>query len=964
MEGSSRFFETQPIKKETEPQELRHYDGNPEPLYKYDRVRGGFGITVSDFQSTDHRQIANDLIDDERVDIVLEKLDDFKYIDFNKIALAAIKQEEEDKRMLVDRLDKFSDLNFEVAKGLVSDKYAKKVAENIKSFNSFDHRAIADLFIQRGFSETLIKNLEKFNHDLDYNKIAHEILFKKDKALDEKTISLLLAENLKKFTGLDLEVAEFLMSSEGGRNSLEVAKNIDSFASYEHKRIAPLFLLSAYFLADLFNHIENFKNTNLNKLKEQVIKIHSSEGIRALIMNIDKVGGLSDSQIDEIIRRHYGRFIFDQIDKFPGYSKIEIARKMVASGDAISIVDELGILTLEERNELSSSLITRLIESGYPSKVPEIFDQFTNIDYQKVANELAERAVGAVVLKNASKFVGIDIDSVVFIMLGKMQSSEVAKYIDICPRLKKETVDALISEFISLNKFQDILAVSKIYGFQDKDLERAYELFGDFTTKQNYLLVKEMMSGDLTEENKRELEILGIKKNGPEGIQELRQATREFTGTAFTMDGPDGEKILDSTILLDSTKKIVRFSTASFGTHDDLNFQKTIENYVKAKSEAAPLRSEYRPSHIMEIKSVDQEKQEATKISEQTLARFKVFQDGLREAVTLLREPTALTSLITRINEKIKVKQEVLGIKLEGAPNEKAKESIKKSIQRLESIKIGPTTNWQETFTQLASFKDEFREELLPAVFWWSLQLKPDSLSQVNELIEVEEPKIDDISTALDFVDHITNQEVLKKYFSETEAAKKFNSLLNVSALQEEISRLQNQDSKGLTKMQFVPGRNLLTEFSGHIADACWASKYDSIIERFPNFTSLMMVLNPDNPQTRRLAGAAFLIEAEAIDGSKLLIIRGLNPQENVINSLKVSDFYKQITDYLKEIAGSMGARLAIVIDAHSGGSASNRPVLYNHLSGLTDRLQKIRPARDEDTAFNGYHIQSNVYLV
>ncbi|MBU1125985.1 hypothetical protein KJ758_00050, partial [Patescibacteria group bacterium] len=502
------------------------------------------------------------------------------------------------------------------------------------------------------------------------------------------------------------------------------------------------------------------------------------------------------------------------------------------------------------------------------------------------------------------------------------------------------------------------------FNYPDQDLVRAVDVFGGFVTKDNYRFMKQLLAGELTPEQEKEAKILGIEKTGADGIQELRAKLKNFTSEVLTMDGPNPDLLLQSDILKDFMKSFVRFSGSRFGEHGEDKFLNTIKYFEQIKEKAKKLNEEYRPSHIITIQAIDQAKQAQIEISEQGLNRFKTFQDALREAVRLYDHPEALMPILQKIQEKLDVKKMDLEQKQANLSNEKARASIQKNIDALNSIQLDANTNWQETFSKLISFKNEFRDELLTAVFWWSLKIKPDSIGAVKELIEKETPAFNDLSQALDFIDHITNRETLKKFFIDTKAAKNFDYLLNVSALQDELARLQNQESKGTMKMQFVPGRNLLTEFSGHIADACWASKYPSIIEEFPNFTSLMMVLNPDNPQTRRLAGAAFLIETTAEDGRELLIIRGLNPQENVINSLKVNDFYKKITEYLKEIAGSMGRELAIVIDDHSGGSASNRPVLYNHLSGLQEKLQKIKPAHDEDTTFNGYHIQDNIYLV
>jgi len=54
--------------------------------------------------------------------------------------------------------------------------------------------------------------------------------------------------------------------------------------------------------------------------------------------------------------------------------------------------------------------------------------------------------------------------------------------------------------------------------------------------------------------------------------------------------------------------------------------------------------------------------------------------------------------------------------------------------------------------------------------------------------------------------------------------------------------------------------------------------------------------------------------------------------------------------------------KLAIVIDDHSGGSTSNRPVLFNYLRQLN--LKKVSLIDDNSSKFNGYDVVNNCYLV
>ncbi len=244
-------------------------------------------------------------------------------------------------------------------------------------------------------------------------------------------------------------------------------------------------------------------------------------------------------------------------------------------------------------------------------------------------------------------------------------------------------------------------------------------------------------------------------------------------------------------------------------------------------------------------------------------------------------------------------------------------------------------------------------------------------------------PSLDDITGVINFVDHIGYQETWKKYFKDKRSRNNFRQIASTRALEEELERMQKSSSGeiGSTMMKFVPTRGFLMEVSGSLADACWQDswqyqeEYDEIhgnympgnraipllALQYPNFTSVTFVQNPGTID-ERIAGACMLIETLSRDSEKLLVIRGLNPLENVINRLSVEDFYQKFTEYCKGIAERGGRKLAIVIDAHSGGSATNRPALFQYLRNL--QLRKVILENDADTRFNGYGIVDQTFLV
>jgi hypothetical protein len=502
--------------------------------------------------------------------------------------------------------------------------------------------------------------------------------------------------------------------------------------------------------------------------------------------------------------------------------------------------------------------------------------------------------------------------------------------------------------------------INSIFNLGDKTLEQVANDFGDFATRDIYEAYKELNDGNISESLKQ----IGVKHPGEAGKNELRRGLRSFEDN-FLKGGADENTILENPIIKTDVKRMVRYENSEWGGHDERDFDSTIKTYIELKDEIRPLPEEYEDSEVLRVPKIDKEAQEEFKHTEAFLTRYGTLLQSVKEARHLIDNTDGLKEVL----ETMKEKREHLLSEIEGdmekQTNPKARENLLKRKELLQSVNLESIKNPQKLFSDLLSFKGTFDEELRELVFYASFKLNPNTRDMDLDEFEARKPSMEQLSQLLNFVNHITNQETLKKYFTDKEASKKFQGLVNVSALEQEMARWQNQSTvKGTMPLQFSPHRDLLTEFSGHIADACWASKYESILKEFPNFISLIMVQNPESEKDRRLAGSSMLIETESEDSEPLLVIRGLNPQENIINQLSVEDFYEQLVAYLKPIAEKQGRKLAITIDYHSGGSGTNRPTLFAFLDELRDKLEKVYLKSYEDTEFNGYDIKNDVYLI
>ena len=156
-----------------------------------------------------------------------------------------------------------------------------------------------------------------------------------------------------------------------------------------------------------------------------------------------------------------------------------------------------------------------------------------------------------------------------------------------------------------------------------------------------------------------------------------------------------------------------------------------------------------------------------------------------------------------------------------------------------------------------------------------------------------------------------------------------------------------------------------LRELAAYIGDSCYTLQGKLLSEEHPNVTAIIMKQINRGTGEERFVGSSLLIDTTDVNGDRVAVIRALNPIENIINKLSVSDFYNQFTSYIKTVTQGYYSKVGIVIDNRAGGAATNRPMLFNYLKRLRDDgTLKLMPISKEDTVINGFDISDKVYEV
>ena len=692
---------------------------------------------------------------------------------------------------------------------------------------------------------------------------------------------------------------------------------------------------------------------NKNKFVEAISKTDAFDDFLIYAIKNNSLSNLdfqiSGDYLDNFIEKNIG----EKIGLF--FSAIKNIKNKPEGSFYIKNID----LFTNDDNQALSSFFVKLSNENILSRSQEDLDLClaTNRD---LANKLIEARKINLLIDNLAKFKKLDQEIALKLVEVKAANSLVDN-IEKFENLHRDFGYELIN---SLQEFSKIVKINEYFKPPlDKLVAKTSEIFGVFASADNYNVIKGISSDD-----KEIIKKLKLKKGGNDGLRELQERFVEFKKEIISEDF-DPEVLFqenNNSLYLPYFQSYIRFQEAGWGARDDKSFKNIIINYINHKNngEIKELNLNFRPSSELLIAKSDIVGRENHQFNEHFFNRFSVLVGSIKIAKNLYQEKFPLSKMLEEIEEKRLKLIEKLREKFNNMTNPRAKDGVSQKINSLESIKIRDLKDFQNNFSILAG-NNEFNELLRQVVFLMSFSRNKQSLNFDLDNINLDKPKLSDMSWVLDFIDHITNQETMSKYFTNKKSKKMFDEIISAQAISDEMSLFQDVggQSRNVSKIQLIPTRGILTEFSGHIADACWASKYSSILKEFPNFTSVIIRQNPET-KYERLAGAFMLIETESKNEEPLLVIRGFNPIENLINSLSVKDFYNKVIGYVKSLAEKENRKVAIVIDDHTGGSASNRPILFKYLSELSKTLEPGDLNSEHDTTFNKYNIIRNTYLV
>jgi|GEM_PF-4378631 len=356
----------------------------------------------------------------------------------------------------------------------------------------------------------------------------------------------------------------------------------------------------------------------------------------------------------------------------------------------------------------------------------------------------------------------------------------------------------------------------------------------------------------------------------------------------------------------------------------------------------------------------------------------------------LMDEKSVMELLKNEILQKIKDTREKsrraveAGVNAKGEKlNEKALAFAKKSLGQLDELTadIAKIETLESMIHILLGGKTgniEFETEIR-TIFYY-LGAKRQNLAQGGTWLNAD-PSAVEASALSEFLNDTILLEVvqgkcgggpdIKLSNQEQKAVKReFAGLLNfLKQKQSEEEEFKKNAETSKKNIAIVAGRGLLAELSGFYSDACWTQRAD-ILKNNPTMVGHAFVENFEDKEKSRIIGGCLTLEssiqvADKETGrentAKVLIVRGLNPQNAYINKYDVGNFVENFLDYVQETARKAGAEY-VVLPLHMTGALSNRPQINNHLGKKYKDAERV--SLNDNIGFNGYPIKESCVVV
>ncbi|HTB49007.1 MAG TPA: hypothetical protein VK712_02900 [Verrucomicrobiae bacterium] len=877
----------------------------------------------------------------------------------------------------------YGDNDQAIVNALIENDYQAEVAAHLDKLPPAQQRATVDFLLEADCEEVVASNLERL-------KPAHRL---------ETAMKIIaggygeyVAERFDIFKpGTQARLINALFENDYGD---EVASHIEKVSPAYHQKIA-LRLMDKDSFYSLRCALPYLKLTDPTKVALRLIEESYPEVIAVIFKHFE--GTDKDAVIDALFEHEAFTFLvgsFEDLRLRPA----TLLKHMTEAGEYRTIAHNLSRF-----QKVKDSTGIKLIEMGWQRQVAENIGAFTN--KRMIAEALIDREAGDKVLGNFAGFKIPETEEFVMrciragglaefleniYMFETIDKSAVADYI-----LATEDVFALdtaqIDKLGAALKIPSDLVFTALkngtigmdrlgelqghiaYASHHAHWKAIIEAAGDFLSPELIDELEALRGGNL--EGAEMVRSLGVAKTGQEGVRQFLDIIRSLKSRLLNPDKATLGLALDNERIQDLMRDCYR---ANEGSYSHNGFPEAVRRAYERFEEYLP-KEGFVDSEVYKIHSANAKNTASRQeFDEDVVLRYQRLKGQLEAAGEHVQSMGSSEILyggtLAVLAEYVDDKVGQLGARrAELAGDGQQARSIAgldiqiDGLQAVLTRGVDSLEHLEDNFLTLAKDKklgDDIMTVLCARLMRFDLSLPPaerkkrflDIQSKIASL--AEEPTTKSLATMISLIEDL--QATSERHFQTAEAQERFAKLTSVNSLTIALDKLDKRKNIG---MVFQPSRGLLLEVSGQLADACWENQYDNIADELPNVTAVTIRRSPGG-KNDRLVGSFILIETrDAQTEEPVLIIRGLNPIENFINSVDVDDFFDVVFDYTHKTADRLGAKLGIAIADSSVSFGTNRPVVHGYMAKMKRGLTRVPVPRSE-TEFNGYEIQDDVYLV
>jgi hypothetical protein len=898
-----------------------------------------------------------------------------------------------------------------IMNALLETGYQMELASHLDKLATPERQATIQVLFDSGEGEYIAKNLDKLE-PAEQRTVVEKLL--------EEDYHQEVAENLEKLKPVHrLEIAEKIIEDCGGDSvayhldvfsqkdqgklitalfeigdSDQVAFNIKKISTVHHQRIAYRLIdegpypLLTQLLPDL--HLTNPTRTALN-----LAKIGYPENIPVIFKhhkNVDK-GAVIKVLVD------LGEFNFLVHNRKILELRDTTLLKLMTKAEAYDTIAH----NLSHFGKCKDSIGVQIIQMGYQRHAAKNIGVFR--DKRAIAEALIENNTGGEVLRNFAKFEIPETEEFVmrcikagglieFLenieMFKKVDKSKVADYLLANERLwtlateytnklgaaLKIPSDLIFQAFKNnLIALDDLIKLQNniVYASSHAQWKSIIEATGNLLTPALMIELEELQAGNL--EQTKTLQAFGVTKSGQEGMRQFLDIIRSIKSRLLNPD----KEIIGLAIDSDEIQRLMeQCYRADDGTYRHHDFATALQQAYEDFDNYLP-REGFRDSQVYKIHSTNaKHNARKQKFNEDVVLRYQRIKSQLETAVShiesMAKGESPYGETFAKLTNYIQTKAGQLATRhAEISQNDQQSKSLAGLEAQADKLQaalangVDSLEHLENNFLRLAKdnkLTDDIMALLLARLMRFDLSLPPAERKKHYSQFKDKIANLAVTPTSKSLTDMIGLVEKLqtagKQNFQNNKVHEGFGKLTSVDSLSIALSKLNKHRNIGLV---FQPSRGLLLEVSGQLADACWEDNYPRIADQFPNITSITIRRDPGG-KNDRLVGSFILIETKDDDTNEpVLIIRGLNPIENFINSVDVEDFFDAVIDYTQKTAKQLGAKLGIAIADSSSNFGTNRPAIHGYMAKMKKELTQI-PVPESETTFNGYNIEDGVYHI